>query len=172
MEQDQQLKVYAAAGEFINVGSSHVGINGGTIELYNPNGDLVMTYDGTNDVAIIFNSLQETNGPIGAANDGYTPGIFEIPDGQAGIWSIRLRYPNPNRTAFSSELLNDTPWTREEDQPSGPDDNRVALAWDITVTQGGAGNNGGTPVSGRVYSNEYISIWIHRDGQPLQLFMF
>ena len=35
---------------------------------------------------------------------------------------------------------------------------RSILAWDVTVTQGAAGNELGVPVEGRVYSNEYISI--------------
>jgi len=157
VEQNQQLKVYAAAGEFINVGSSHLGINGGTIEVYNPNGMLVATFGGTDDIGIIFNDVQELNGPTGTAGGGYIPGV--VPVGDAGVWSIRLRYPDTEQRGFVSELLNSDPWTREEDQPNASIlDQRVALAWDVTVTQGGAGDNGGTGITGRLYSNEYISI--------------
>ena len=157
VEQDQQLKVYAADGEFINVGSSHVGINGGMIEVYNPGGQLVATFDGSGNTAIIFNDVEELNGPTGGA--GYDPGVVPVPVGGGGVWSIRLRYPNPQRQRFVSELFNGDPWTRAADQPNtNTFDQRVALAWDVTVTQGGAGDNGGSPVSGRLYSNEYISI--------------
>ena len=156
VEQNQQLKVYAADGEFINVGSSHVGINGGTIEVYNPSGQLVATFDGSGNTAIIFNDIEELNGPTGG--DGYDPGVVPVAAGEGGVWSIRLRYPEPRRRAFTSSLFNADPWTRANDQPQGAFDQRVALAWDVTVTQGGAGNNGGTSVSGRLYSNEYISI--------------
>ena len=44
---EQQLKVYAEAGEFINVGASHVGLAGGFIQVYKPDGTLFVTYDGT-----------------------------------------------------------------------------------------------------------------------------
>ncbi len=159
VEQNQQLKVYANAGETINVGSSHVGINGGTIEVYNPSGALVATFGGTDDIGIIFSDVQELNGPTGTAGGGYIPGVVAVPAGQAGVWSIRLRYPNPQRERFTSELLNGDPWTRAVNQPNvSLFDQRVALAWDVTVTQGGAGDNGGTGVTGRLYSNEYISI--------------
>ena len=157
VEQNQQLKVYASDGEFINVGSSHVGINGGTIEVYNPSGQLVATFDGSGNTAIIFNDVEELNGPTGGA--GYNPGVVAVPTGQGGVWSIRLRYPEPQRQRFTSSLLNSDPWTRAANQPNtNIFDQRVALAWDITVTQGGAGNAGGTAVSGRLYSKEYISI--------------
>jgi len=159
VEQNQQLKVYATAGEFINVGSSHVGINNGTIEVYNPSGVLVATFGGTDNTAIIFDDVQELNGPTGVAGGGYIPGVVSVPAGQAGVWSIKLRFPNPERQTFVSDLLNGDPWTRAADQPNATlFDQRVALAWDVTVTQGGAGDNGGTGVTGRLYSNEYISI--------------
>ena len=104
VEQNQQLKVYATDGEFINVGSSHVGINGGTIEVYNPSGQLVATFDGSGNTAIIFNDVEELNGPTGGA--GYEPGVVAVPAGQGGVWSIRLRYPAPQRQRFVSALLN------------------------------------------------------------------
>ncbi len=164
VEQNQQLKVYAADGEFINVGSSHVGINDGTIEVYNPSGQLVATFDGSGNTAIIFNDIQELNGPTGG--DGYEPGVIPVGAGEGGVWSIRLRYPNPQRQRFVSNLLNGDAWTRAADQPNtNIFDQRVALAWDVTVTQGGAGNNGGSAVSGRLYSNEYISI-LDGNSQP------
>ena len=44
-EKQQQIKVYANAGEFINVGSSHVGVSGGFIRVFRPDGTLHSTYD-------------------------------------------------------------------------------------------------------------------------------
>ena len=160
VDQSQQLKVYAAEGEFINLGSSHVGINGGFMELYRPDGTLAATYDDTGGVAIINNDVEELDGPTGGGSTngpGYIPGIFEVPTGQGGVWSIRLGYPNTNDNSFVSNLLNSDPWTRNVDQASITA-LRVSLSWDVTVTQGGAGNAGGTQLQGRLYSNEYISI--------------
>ncbi len=164
VEQNQQLKVYANAGESINVGSSHVGINGGTIEVYDPNGNLVQTFDGAGDRAIIFNDVQELAGPTGG--NGYSPGVVTAT--QSGVYTVRLRYPEPFALGFVSALLNSDPWTRANDQPQGGQfptrHQRVALAWDVTITQGGAGDAGGTPVTGRLYSKEYISILDGNDG--------
>jgi len=165
VEQDQQLKVYAIAGEFINVGSSHVGINGGTIEVYDPNGNLVQTFDGAGDRAIIFNHTQEDAGPTGGGV-GYSPGVVNA--AQSGIYTIKLRYPAPFALGFVSDLLNSDDWNRADDQPQGGQfadrQQRVALAWDVTVSQGSAGDTGGTLVTGRLYSNEYISILDGNDG--------
>ncbi|MEM6320604.1 MAG: gliding motility-associated C-terminal domain-containing protein [Bacteroidota bacterium] len=165
VEQNQQLKVFVRAGEFINVGSSHVGINGGKIIVYNPNGVAVDSFDGTGNIGIIYNDTQELTGPTGTqfGQNGYIPGVVQVGAGEGGVWSIRLTYPNPARKQFSSELLNSTPWNRAANQPGGaisPDGEaqRVALAWDVTVTQGSAGNAGGTKTEGRLYSNEYISM--------------
>ena len=56
-EQQQQLKVYARAGEFINVGASHVGITGGFIVVYRPDGSVAARYDGSDGTAIIHNEV-------------------------------------------------------------------------------------------------------------------
>ena len=56
--QQQQMKVYAGEGEFLNVGASHTGITGGTINVYRPDGTLHTTYDNsgaTSGLAIINN---------------------------------------------------------------------------------------------------------------------
>ncbi len=159
---DQQLKVYAAAGEFINVGASHVGMRGGFIQVFRPDGTFHSSFDGTNGTAIIHNHIEEINGPNGGGTtqgEGYIPGVISVTGDQAGIWTIILDYPEHNFDSFQN-ILNNAPWTRENDQP---DNRRVILAWDITVTQSGAGNEGGSYQSGRVYSNEYISM-INRNG--------
>ncbi|MEO1257722.1 MAG: PQQ-dependent sugar dehydrogenase [Bacteroidota bacterium] len=156
----QQLKVYANEGETINVGSSHVGIQGGFIAVYDPDGNQVALFGdfgATTGFAIINDSLQEANGPIGGGTTngaGYIPGAIDVPTGQTGIWTVVFDYPTYVNTRFSN-LLNSDFWTRANDQPHT---SRAILAWDITVTIGGAGNMGGQPVEGRVYSNEHISL--------------
>lgn len=157
---DQQLKVYANAGETINVGSSHVGIQGGFIKVYDPTGALVATFDNTGTTqgkAIIYNHIEEQNGPTGGGSTnglGYKPGTVTVPSGLDGIWTIIMDYPSHEVENFNN-LLNNAPWNRAIHQPNN---RRVVLAWDITVSQNGAGNEGGTLLEGRVYSNEYISL--------------
>ena len=136
---DQQLKVYAANGEFINVGASHVGIRGGFIEVYRPDGSLHSTFDGSDGLAIIHNNIEELNGPTGGGTvrgDGYTPGIIEVQAEEAGVWTIILDYPENNFQDFTN-ILNNASWTRADDQP---ENRRVVLAWDITVSANAAGN--------------------------------
>lgn len=153
---DQQMKVYAAEGEFINVGASHVGVSNGFITVYRPDGTIAQTFDNsgaTAGMAIINNDNEEMNGPIGGAT-GYNPGVLQVGTGEAGAWTVVFDFPDYQISNFDT-LLNDQPWTRAANQLVA---NRVILAWDITVSQGSAGNNGGTLLEGRVYSNEYISI--------------
>lgn len=163
--EQQQLKVYAATGEFINVGASHVGITGGYIRVYRPDGTLHTTFDNTGatqGLAIINNDIEEKNGPTGGGvtmGNGYVPGVISVNTGEAGIWTVTLEFPNPTILIFDN-LLNSDTWTREEDQPTIQ---RGVLAWDITVSQNSAGNQGGNLLTGRVFSNEYISV-VSRNG--------
>ena len=157
----QQLKVYAAAGEFINVGASHLGLSQGYIKVYRPDGTLHSTFDNTGATAgkgIINNSIQELNGPTGNGT-GYEPGVVAVQTGEAGIWTVRIAYPDFQITGFNN-LLNGQAWNRIQHQPTGP---RVILAWDITVSQNAAGDQGGTLLTGRVFSKEYVSI-INKNG--------
>lgn len=157
----QQLKVYANVGEYINVGASHVGIQGGFIAVYRPDGSLHSVFADTGAVsgkAIIFNSIQELNGPTGGGTlggPGYDPGVVQVQTGEEGIWTVIFDYPSYSNAGFNN-ILNNDPWTRANNQPNS---RRVVLAWDITVSQGGAGNDvGSTLLEGRVYSNEHISL--------------
>lgn len=155
-EQNQQLKVYAAANETINLGTSHIGISGGFITVYRPDGQLHQVFNGTDNVGLINNDIEELAGPTGGGTTngmGYIPAIVNVQEGQHGIWTVKFEYPTYSQDAFDN-LMNKEPWNRF-DQPIGQ---RVVLAWDITVSQGGAANMGGTMLEGRVYSNEYISI--------------
>ena len=156
----QQLKVYANEGETINVGSSHVGLQGGYITVYDPTGNIAITFNNsgaTTGLGIINNNIEEINGPTGGGTtngNGYKPGTITVSTGMAGIWTVVYDYPAYSNASYTN-ILNNAPWTRAANQPNTT---RVVLAWDITVTQGGAGNTGGVPVEGRVYSNEHISL--------------
>ncbi|MBI5915997.1 MAG: hypothetical protein HY842_11505, partial [Bacteroidetes bacterium] len=156
----QQLKIYANAGEFINVGSSHIGLQGGFIQVYRPDGTLHATFDNTGastGLGIINNNIQELAGPNGGGTTngtGYVPGVVQVQAGQEGIWTVVFDYPSYQNASFLN-ILNNAPWTRGANQPNS---RRVVLAWDITVTSGAAGNNGGATHEGRVYSNEHISL--------------
>jgi len=156
---EQQMKVYGAAGEFINVGSSHVNIQGGFISVFRPDGTLHSTFDGNDGSAIINNDVEELAGPTGGGTTngtGYNPGAIQVQAGEEGVWTVVFDYPPENYTSANFQnLMNGESWTRAANQPVT---GRVALAWDITISQGAAGNMGGTFVEGRVYSNEYISI--------------
>lgn len=155
-EQSQQLKVYAGEGETINLGTSHVGISGGFISVYRPDGQLHYVFNEADGVGFINNDIEELAGPTGGGTTngtGYIPAIVNVTTGQSGIWTVKFEYPIYSQDAFEN-LMNDAPWNRF-DQPVGQ---RVVLAWDITVSQSGAANMGGNMLEGRVYSNEYISI--------------
>lgn len=158
--EDQQLKVYANEGETINVGSSHIGIQGGFIVVINPMGDTIITFNNTgptSGLGIINNNVEEADGPTGGGTtngNGYEPGTVVVPADMGGVWTVIFDYPAYVNTSFTN-ILNNAPWTRAFDQPNTT---RVILAWDITVTQGGAGNEGGSQLTGRVFSNEHVSI--------------
>ena len=162
-----QYKVFVRSGEFINVGASHLGLTnpgvnlGGSIRVYRPNGTLYTIFSGNNfgsTTAIINSSTQEQNGPTGGGTTlgaGYVPGVVQAADGEEGIWTVTFVYPSYNTTIGFFNLLNSQSWTRNVNQPSN---NRVVLAWDITVSQGAAGNRGGTLLKGRLFTNEHTSI--------------
>ena len=156
----QQVKVYADVGEYINFGSSHLGIEGGYISVYRPDGTLAVTLQGApgSTTGIIYNNIQEENGPTGAPN-GYDPGVVQVLPGQGGVWTVYFGYPNYVPVDFPN-ILNSAPWTRADDQPNTP---RVILAWDVTVSKNNSGNLGGQLQTGRVYTNEYVTV-INQNG--------
>ena len=164
-DQEQQLKVFVNPGEFINVGTSHLGISGGTISIYRPDGSLFITYDdmtAAQGIAVIDNDVEEFNGPTGGGTTmgmGYIPGVVPVGADEGGIWSITFDFPSPINIAFTN-VMNGEPWTREDDQPTLQ---RGVLAWDVTVSQGAAANEGGTLLKGRLYSNKFISV-VARNG--------
>ena len=115
-EKQQQIKAFATEGEFINVGASHVGIAGGFIRVFRPDGTLHSVFnntDSTANLAIIHNDTEEKNGPTGTGAGGYNPGIVPVGAGEAGIWTITFEYPSYTGTSFTN-LENDQPWTRAD----------------------------------------------------------
>jgi gliding motility-associated-like protein len=154
---DQQFKVFAAPGEFINVGASHVGISGGFIKVYRPDGTLAATFDsGTSTTAIIFNNLQEAAGPTGGGTTlgaGYVPGIVPVDPGQSGVWTVVFDFPTYEFINFEN-LKNNASWSRTVNQPTEP---TVILAWDVTISKNAPANQGGTAVEGRLYSQELLA---------------
>jgi gliding motility-associated-like protein len=159
-QQNQQLKVYAGEGEFIQVGSSHIGVSGGFIRVLRPDGTLHTIFNNNGPTAglgIIYNKTQEFAGPTGGGTlngPGYVPGVISVQSGEEGVWTVLLEYPAYTTSAFNN-VLNVDNWSRIFDQPLNQ---RVVLAWDITVSKNKAANEGGDMVTGRVFTQEYISV--------------
>jgi hypothetical protein len=156
----QQFKVYANAGEFINVGSSHLGFDGtGFIGIYRPDGTLAITFNdlgSTSGLGIIDNLSEELAGPNGGGTTnglGYTPGVFSAD--MAGVWTVVFDYNvNYRSTADFTNIANNFPWTRAVNQNQAH--RRAILAWDITITTGAAGNQpNAVRRPGRVYTNQF-----------------
>lgn len=139
------MKVYAKAGEIINVGSSVQGIGFGTINLRAPNGK---TYtSGTSaTVGLIANRDQEMAGPLPAAG-GYTPYTRTVQTDEEGIWEIDFISRNNGGTSESTPapIASGANWT----QPTGA----FIAAFDITVMTATS-----TPLKGRVYTNIFLGV--------------
>ena len=165
--EQQQVKVYASAGEFINVGASHIGVNGGAVVLFKPDGSLANVFDNTGanaGLGIINNDVEELNGPTGGGTtmgSGYTPGVYQVQPGEEGIWTVLITFPTPSSaiTVPFINLLNNESWTKNTHQI----DEWCVVAWDVTVSTGSAGNDGGALLKGRVFTNQYKSI-IYQNG--------
>lgn len=159
-QQRQQIKVYAGSNEFIQVGSSHVGVAGGFIRVIRPNGTVHTIFNNngaTAGLAIIHNRTQELNGPSGGGTlngPGYVPGVIAVQPGEEGIWTVLLEYPVYSTSGFTN-VLNTENWERATHQPTNQ---RVVLAWDVTVAKWLPVNQGGEAQTGRVYTQEYVSI--------------
>ena len=160
VQQQQQFKVFAAAGEFIQVGSSHTGVAGGTIRVVRPDGTnhtVFANAGATQGLAVIYNKTQEFAGPTGGGSvngAGYIPGIVEVGAEEGGVWTILFEYPQYSTSAFNNKLNTDD-WIRLFDQPTNQ---RVVLAWDITVSKLKPVNEGGEEIKGRAYTQEYIAV--------------
>ena len=161
--EQQQIKVYAQAGEYINLGTSHIGVNGGFLMIYKPDGSLAGIYQNLGigaGLGIINNDVEELNGPTGGGTlngSGYEPISQEVMAGEEGVWTVYLGFPTilPSNSNYSfTNLDNNETWDRATYQPN----EWAIVSWDATVSTGAASNNGGTMLTGRVFTNEYKSI--------------
>ena len=136
-----EMKVYAEAGETIDLGSSAAGLGAGTINYRRPDGT-----SGTCAAAgRINNRSEEALGPEPVTGTGYTPCTVAVSAGQSGVWEIDLVSPAPANTANPPALAATANWTQS---------NAVSYvnAWDITVRSAG-----GTTIPGRAFTN-YLSL--------------
>lgn len=172
-QQRQQLKVFAEAGEFIHVGASHIGVSGGFIRVIRPNGSVHTVFNGSGQTAglgIIHNRTQEINGPTGGGSvngQGYVPGVIEVQNQEAGVWTILLEYPTYSTSAFNNVLATED-WNRQTHQPLNQ---RVVLAWDVTVSKLLPINEGGEPLTGRLFTQEFVSL-LNDNGYLADLSMY
>ena len=155
--EQQQIKVYAQAGEYINLGTSHIGVNGGFLMIYKPDGSLAGIYQNLGigaGLGIINNDVEELNGPTGGGTlngSGYEPISQEVMAGEEGVWTVYLGFPTilPSNSNYSfTNLDNNETWDRATYQPN----EWAIVSWDATVSTGAASNNGGTMLTGRVFT--------------------
>ena len=140
------VKVYAKAGEVINVGSSAQGFGFGTINLRAPDGG---TYTSGNGITagLIANRAQEVAGPLPNAG-GYTPFTLTVTAAQEGVWEIDF----VSQTAGTPAGDNPVPvqagaaWI----QPPGA----YIAAFDVSVRN--TANTGF--LTGRVFTNVFLGI--------------
>ncbi|MEZ5030621.1 MAG: hypothetical protein R2787_04405 [Saprospiraceae bacterium] len=119
---------------------------------------------------IIYNKTQEFAGPTGGGTlngPGYIPGVVQVQPGEEGVWTVTLEYPAYSTSPFNN-VLNTADWQRINDQPTNQ---RVVLAWDITVSKNTAANDGGEMLTGRVYTQE-ISYIINDNGNLTDINMY
>ncbi len=161
--EQQQIKVYAKANEYLNIGASHIGMNGGFAKLYRPDGTLAGTFQDLGlsaGLGIINNDVEELNGPTGGgltAGGGYIPITHEVMAGEEGIWTVVFGFPTtiPVTSTYGFDNLeNSDAWDRTTYQP----DQWAVVSWDVTVSENKAANFGGNMLTGRVYTNQYKAI--------------
>jgi hypothetical protein len=137
------IKVYAASGETIHLGSSANGLSGGKIIVTGPDGVVTQSI-GTSGAGIINNGAEEIAGPKPNLN-GYTP--FNIVATTPGVYTVEFHAPVPGNTAGGNNYTASASWSRTIDQPK---DQAQVLAWDATVR----GTDGQVKI-GRVYTNAF-----------------
>jgi gliding motility-associated-like protein/uncharacterized repeat protein (TIGR01451 family) len=140
------MKVYAKAGEVINVGSSVQGVGAGTMNLRAPNG---ATYtSGTSaTVGLIANRSQEVAGPLPNAG-GYTPYTHTVLAAEEGVWEVD--FISQNNGALGAENPVSIAASANWVQPTG----QYIAAFDVSVR-----NTANTAfLTGRVFTNEFLGI--------------
>jgi uncharacterized repeat protein (TIGR01451 family) len=129
------MKVYAKAGETINLASSAAGLSAGsgTINYRNPSGTPGTCGTSGN----IANRTQETNG----SGIGYTPCTVTVTAATEGVWEIDFISPNPTGTSNPANIVATGNWTQSTSWSS-------VSAWDITVR-----SSSGIEIKGRTFAN-------------------
>ncbi|MEO1392830.1 MAG: DUF11 domain-containing protein [Cyanobacteria bacterium J06634_5] len=137
------IKVYANAGETIDLGSSAVGIgsgaNIGVINYRQPDG----TAGSCGADGLIADRAQEAAGPGDGTGGTFIPCVVTVAPGDSGIWEIDFVSPDPDDRTNPPPIAGTASWT--QDPTAG-----IIPAWDVTVR-----DSSGTPISGRVYANYY-----------------
>ena len=96
-----------------------IGLDNGFIAVYRPDGSLYTIFDGSDNLGIIYNDIEEKNGPNGGGTInglGYVPNIIEVSAQEAGIWTVVFDYPQHSTAQFDN-ILNSASWTRATNQP-------------------------------------------------------
>ena len=132
------IKVYANAGETIDLGSSAVGRGGGRINYRDPSG----TAGSCDAAGLIANRAEEAAGPGDGTGGTFVPCRVTVGAGQDGIWEVDFVSPDVNSGANPPPIAGTANWTQGS---AG-----MVAAWDVTVR-----NSAGTPILGRVYANYY-----------------
>ena len=63
--------------------------------------------------AIIYNDVEEKNGPTGGGltmGGGYIPGVISVGAGEEGIWTVTLEFPIPTILVFQTTIMDAIVW--------------------------------------------------------------
>ncbi|HBB32139.1 MAG TPA: hypothetical protein DDZ80_19920 [Cyanobacteria bacterium UBA8803] len=147
------IKVYARAGETIDLASSAHGQGQGTIRYTPPNSNLPTSCPppiaNNNFAGVIPNRSAEVAG----SRIGYNPCQVTVGADQEGIWDIEFVSPNSSSITDPAPTPVGSNWVQ-------PNNVGYISAWDITV------HRGNTPILGRVYAN-YLTLNMGLEGRSL-----
>ena len=132
------IKTYAQQGETIDLGSSAVGIGGGTINYRDPNG----VSGSCGAAGLIADRAQEAAGPGDGSGGTFVPCTVAVAVGQSGIWEIDFVSPNVNSGGNPPPRVGTAAWTQGNQG--------MVTAWDVTVRSAA-----GVKIPGRTYANYY-----------------
>lgn len=132
------IKVYANAGETIDLGSSAVGIGTGVIDYRKPDG----TPGSCGADGLIADRAEEAAGPGDGTGGTFIPCVVTVATGENGIWEVDFVSPNVDNRTNPPPIAGTANWTQANVG--------TLSAWDVTVR-----DSLGTPISGRVYANYY-----------------
>lgn len=143
IDRQNQIFLFARAGEIIHLGSSAFGLYKGDIRYTSPDGkqgscSAIKPDDATRQWGRIQSITEELAGPA-PSRGGYTPCTLAVDT--EGIWQISFIGPDPDSWKFSASLPAQAAWTQQADV-------YTIAAWDATVR-----SSSGEDQTGRVYAN-------------------